>query len=148
MVKQVINFVDYSHLRTEIKVHQLIEHQSTGHTPPGYENQSEASITISATEFRAMVHTFQTMTTTHIALFQQMAAMRAQQDQHAPILRQIQQHLGLMPPPQPDIPGPSEPIAPTEGTIPTEETTRADVPIQPTQEATTEPSSPLETPAT
>ncbi|RVW78303.1 hypothetical protein CK203_055785 [Vitis vinifera] len=26
-----INFVDYSRLRTEIKVHQLIEHQSIGH---------------------------------------------------------------------------------------------------------------------
>ncbi|RVW66388.1 Retrovirus-related Pol polyprotein from transposon 17.6 [Vitis vinifera] len=41
----------------------------------------------------------------------------------------VMQHLGLLPPPQPDIPGPSEPIAPAEGTIPTEETTRADVPI-------------------
>ncbi|KAL6325888.1 hypothetical protein AAG906_038377 [Vitis piasezkii] len=38
-------------------------------------------------------------------------------------------HLGLLPPPQPNIPRPSEPIAPTEVT------TRADVPIQPTQEA-------------
>ena len=46
-----------------------------------------------------------------------------------------------MPPPQPDIPGPSKPIAPTKETISTEETTRADVPIQPTQKATTEISS-------
>ena len=79
-----------------------------------------------------MVHMFQTLTTTHNALFRQMATMRSQQDQHTTILHQVQQHLGLLPPPQPDIPGPSEPIAPTEGTIPTEETTRADVPIQPT----------------
>ena len=33
-----IGFVDYSHLRTEIRVHQLIEHQSTGHTPVGHES--------------------------------------------------------------------------------------------------------------
>ncbi|RVW58358.1 Pro-Pol polyprotein [Vitis vinifera] len=33
------------------------------------------------------------------------------------ILRQIQQHLGLLPPPQTDIPGPSEPIALAEETI-------------------------------
>ncbi|RVW36228.1 Retrovirus-related Pol polyprotein from transposon 17.6 [Vitis vinifera] len=68
--------------------------------PPAAPSTSEASITISTTEFRAM----------------------------------IQQHLGLLPPPQPDIPVPSE-------TTPAEETTRANVPIQPTQEATTEPSS-------
>ncbi|RVW19063.1 hypothetical protein CK203_087645 [Vitis vinifera] len=30
---------------------------------------SEPSITISASEFRALVHTFQTLTTTHYALF-------------------------------------------------------------------------------
>ena len=36
MVKQVINFVDYSHLRTEIRVHWLIDHQSTRHTPAGH----------------------------------------------------------------------------------------------------------------
>ena len=94
----------------------------------------EASITISTTEFCAMVHTFQTLTTTHNALFQQMAAMHAQQDQYTAILRQIQQHLGLLPPPQHDIPVPSE-------TTLAEETTTADVPIQPTQEATIEPSS-------
>nr|CAN70235.1 hypothetical protein VITISV_025599 [Vitis vinifera] len=83
----------------------------------------EASITICAIEFRAM-------------------------DQHTAILRQIQQHLGLLPPPQPDIPGPSKPIAPVEETIPAEETTRADVSIQATHEATTDPSSPLEAPTT
>ena len=93
--------------------------------PPDAPSTSEASITISAIEFRAIVHTFQTLTTTHTTLFQHMAAMRAQQDQHTAILRQIHQHLGLLLPPQPDIPGPLEPIAPVEETIPTEETTRA-----------------------
>ncbi|RVW22885.1 hypothetical protein CK203_107866 [Vitis vinifera] len=62
-------------------------------------------------------------------------------DQHTTILHQIQQHIGLLPPPQPDIPRPSEPIAPVEETTPTEETTRADVPIQRTQEVATDPSS-------
>ncbi|RVX01221.1 hypothetical protein CK203_036151 [Vitis vinifera] len=73
--------------------------------PPDAPSTSEASITISTTEFRTM-------------------------------------HLGLLPPPQPDIPGPSKPIAPVE------ETTRVDVPIQPTQEATIEASSPPEAPTT
>ena len=102
---------------------------------------SEASITISAAEFRVMVHTFQTLTTTPTALFRQMVDIHAQQDQHTAIFHHIQQHLGLLPPPQPDIPEPSEPIASTE------ETTRADVPIQSTHEAATKPSSPPETPA-
>ena len=70
-----------------------------------------------------------------------MADIRAQQDQHTVILCQIQQHLGLLPPPQTDIPEPSEPIASTEETI------RADVPSQATHEAAIEPSSPPESPA-
>ena len=70
-----------------------------------------------------------------------MVDIHAQQDRHTAIIRHIQQHLGLLPPPQPDIPGPSEPIAPVEETTTTEETTRVDVLIQPTQEATIQASS-------
>ena len=55
-----------------------------------------------------------------------MAVMHAQQDQHIVIIRQIQQHLGILPPPQPDIPWPSEPVAPAE------DATTAEVSIQPT----------------
>ena len=40
---------------------------------------SEPSNTISASKFRDLIHTFQTLTTTHAA--QQMAEMRAHQDQ-------------------------------------------------------------------
>ncbi|RVW92618.1 hypothetical protein CK203_039432 [Vitis vinifera] len=69
-----------------------------------------------------------------------MANIRAQQDQHTTILRQIQQHLGL-PPPQTNIPGASEPRALAEETI------KADVPPQATHEAATEPSSSPENPA-
>ena len=114
---------------------------TTPHVPLAASLTSEASITISATEYRAMVHLFQTLTTTHNALFWQMAD-RAQQDQHTAILRQIQQHLGLLPPPQTNIPGLSEPIAPAE------ETTKVDVPLQATHKAAIEPSSPLESVAT
>ena len=113
--------------------------------PPIAPSISKASITISATKFYVMVHLFQTLTITHNALFLQMADIRAQQDQHTTILCQIQQHLGLLPPPQPNIPGPSESIAPAEEAIPAEETTKADVLIQPTHEATTNPSSPPDT---
>ncbi|XP_059593058.1 uncharacterized protein LOC132253830 [Vitis vinifera] len=79
--------------------------------PPAAPPTSEASITISTTEFRAM------------------------------------QHLGLLPPPQTDIPEPSEPITPAEESIPAEETTRADVPVQATHEVAIKPSSPSESPA-
>ena len=77
-----------------------------------------------------------------------MADIRAQQDQNTTILCQIQQYLGLLPPLEPDIPRPSNPIAPTKEAIPTEESTRADVTLQPTQEVAIEPSSPPESPAT
>ena len=64
-----------------------------------------------------------------------MATICAQQDQHTAILRQIQQHLRLLPPLQPNIPIPSEPIALVE------DATKAEVPIQPTQETTIDASS-------
>ncbi|RVW13820.1 hypothetical protein CK203_083619 [Vitis vinifera] len=46
--------------------------------------------------------------------------MRAHQDQQTAILRQIQQHLGLLPLSQPDLPTSSALIAPTEDTTPIE----------------------------
>ena len=72
-------------------------------------------------EFRAMIHLFKTLTAMHNALFRQLVDIRTQHNQHTAILRRIQQHLGLLPPPYTGIPGPSEPIALAE------ETTRADV---------------------
>ena len=74
--------------------------------------------------------------------------------QHTIILRQIQQHLGIFPPPKHDMPSPSEPTGPSEEatpaeqTMPHEETTTAEVetPIQSTQETTVEPSSPHDPP--
>ena len=45
--------------------------------PPVAPTTSEPSITISASEFRGLVATLQTLPTTHAALFQQMADMRS-----------------------------------------------------------------------
>ncbi|KAL6314991.1 hypothetical protein AAG906_030822 [Vitis piasezkii] len=49
------------------------------------------------------------------------------------------QHLDLRPPPQPNLPASSEPLAPIEDTIPIEDTTIVEVQIPPPQEATTDP---------
>ena len=61
---------------------------------------SEPSITISTSEFCGLVATLQTLSTTHAALFQQMDEIYSQQNQQTAILHQIQQHLGLLSPPQ------------------------------------------------
>ena len=91
--------------------------------PPVAPTIFEPSITIFASEFHSLIHTFQTLTTTHAAIFQQMAEMRAHQDQ---------QHLRLLPPPQTDLPASLEPLAPVE------DTTMVEVQIPPPQEATTD----------
>ena len=136
---------------------------------------SESSITISTSKFRGLCHTLQTLSTTQGALFQQMAVICAHQDQliamqtqHTAILSQIQQNLGILPPPKYDMLSPSEPTTPseeatpaqqvipseeatpTQQTMPHEKTTTAEVeiPIQSTQETTTEPSSPHDPPTT
>ena len=95
--------------------------------PPVVPTTFEPFITIFTLEFRGIVHTLRTLTTTHTALFQQIT-----------ILCQIKQHLGLLPPPQPDLLESSEPLAPDEDTIPLEDTTTIEVHIPPPQEATTD----------
>ena len=62
-----------------------------------------------------------------------MAEMCSQQ---TTILRQIQQHLSLLPPPQPDFSTSSEPLAPIKDIILVEDTTTIEVQILPPQEAT------------
>ncbi|RVW30049.1 hypothetical protein CK203_104586 [Vitis vinifera] len=66
-----------------------------------------------------------TLTATQSVLAQQMAIVRAHQDQliatqtqHTAILRQIQQHLGILLPPEHDMPGPSEPTDPSQDAPP------------------------------
>ena len=104
-----------------------------------------------------------------------MAIIHAHQDQlivmqtqHTVILSQIQQHLGILPPPEHDMSGPSkltapsEEATPTEQAIPSEEATpieqtmpheetttiKVDTPIQSTQETIVESSSPHDPPTT
>ena len=52
--------------------------EATSTVPPAAPSTSKASIIISGTDFCVMVHLFQTLTTTHTALFRQMADIRAQ----------------------------------------------------------------------
>ena len=85
---------------------------------------SESSVAIPISEFRGLCHTLQTLTTTQRILTQQMAAIHAHQDQliatftqHTAILRQIQQHLGILSPSEHDIPIPLEPIDPSQGPL-------------------------------
>ena len=91
----------------------------TSIVPPVAPTTFEPFITIFTLEFRGIVHTLRTLTTTHTALFQQIT-----------ILCQIKQHLGLLPPPQPNLP--------VKDTIPLEDTTTIEVHIPPPQEATTD----------
>ncbi|XP_034679802.1 proline-rich protein 36-like [Vitis riparia] len=89
---------------------------ATSEPPPPFESR----IAISISEFRGLCHTMQTLTATQSILTQQMATIRAHQDQliatqtqHTAILSQIQQHLGILLPPEHDIPIPSEPTDPS-----------------------------------
>ena len=73
-------------------------------------------------EYRALCHTLQTLTTSQSILTQEMAALRAHQEQiiatqtqHTAILRQIQSHLGIPSAPQHQMPAPLEPTEPTPG---------------------------------
>ena len=141
---------------------------ATPGTPPvvpvSKPHPSESSITISILEFRGLCHTLQTLTATQSVLVQQMAIVRAHQDQliatqtqHTAIFRQIQQHLGILSPLEHDVmPGPSEPTDPSQGpplveqTVPPKETTTGQIEtsIPSTQTSTAEPSSPHDPPTT
>ncbi|RVW12806.1 hypothetical protein CK203_112241 [Vitis vinifera] len=97
---------------------------ATSAPPPS----SEPTVTVSLTKFKGLVHSLQTLSTVQDSLFQQMATIRAHQDQiiatqtqHTTILHQIQQHLSMQTLPRHDRSGPFEPPVPDEGTIPTEQ---------------------------
>ncbi|WJZ95197.1 hypothetical protein VitviT2T_013985 [Vitis vinifera] len=85
-------------------------------------SSAEPRTTISISEYRALCHTLQTLTTSQSTLTQEMAALRAHQEQiiatqtqHTAILRQIQSHLGIPSAPQHQMPAPLEPTEPTPG---------------------------------
>ncbi|KAL6339314.1 hypothetical protein AAG906_028036 [Vitis piasezkii] len=69
---------------------------------PAPPSSSEPTVTVSLAEFRGLVHSLQTLSTAQDSLFQQIATIRAHQDQilatqaqHTTILHQIQQHLSM-----------------------------------------------------
>ncbi|RVW70094.1 hypothetical protein CK203_062293 [Vitis vinifera] len=62
---------------------------------------AEPPITIPGSEYRALLASFQTLTTTQAAIMERMNHFQTQQDQQTLILRDIQQHLGLVPPAPP-----------------------------------------------
>ena len=85
-------------------------------------SSAEPRTTISISEYRALCHTLQALTTSQSILTQEMAALRAHQEQiiatqtqHTAILRQIQSHLGIPSAPQHQMPAPLEPTEPTPG---------------------------------
>ncbi|RVW68900.1 hypothetical protein CK203_062954 [Vitis vinifera] len=89
-------------------------------------SSAEPRTTISISEYRALCHTLQTLTTSQSTLTQEMATLRAHQEQiiatqtqHTAILRQIQSHLGIPSAPQHQMPAPLEPTEPTPGDIQT-----------------------------
>ncbi|RVW88220.1 hypothetical protein CK203_038629 [Vitis vinifera] len=83
-------------------------------------SSAEPRTSISISEYRALCHTLQTLTTSQSTLTQEMAALHAHQEQiiatqtqHTAILRQIQSHLGIPSAPQHQMPAPLEPTEPT-----------------------------------
>ncbi|RVX07495.1 hypothetical protein CK203_025077 [Vitis vinifera] len=62
---------------------------------------TEPPITIPGSEYRALLASFQTLTTTQTAIMERMDHFQIQQEQQTLILREIQQHLGLVPPAPP-----------------------------------------------
>ena len=130
---------------------------------PSEPHPSESSVAIPISEFRGLCHTLQTLIATQSILTQQMTAIHAHQDQliatqlqHTTILRQIQQHLGILSPLQNDTPIPLEPTDPSQGpplaehTVPPEETTTGEIEasILSIQTSTAEPSSSHDPPTT
>ncbi|KAL6341504.1 hypothetical protein AAG906_032624 [Vitis piasezkii] len=71
------------------------------HRCPTCSSYIEPPITIPGPEYRALLTSFQTLTTTQTAIMERMDHFQTQQDQQTLILREIQQHLGLVPPAPP-----------------------------------------------
>ena len=71
--------------------------------------------------------------------------LQLRQDQQTLILREIQQHLGLLPPTPPVSPMPSEPFAPADDFDPADDATPI---VVPSIVAAEDPSYPLEEPTT
>ncbi|RVW28141.1 hypothetical protein CK203_108599 [Vitis vinifera] len=78
-----------------------IPEAASSDAPPTVPPTAEPPITILSSEYRALLPSFQTLTTTQTAIMERMDHFQIQQDQQTLILREIQQHLGLVPPAPP-----------------------------------------------
>ncbi|RVW12787.1 hypothetical protein CK203_110399 [Vitis vinifera] len=96
-------------------------------------------ITIPGAEYRDLLASFQSLTTTQTAIMERMDHFQVRQDQQTLILREIQQHLGLLPPAPPVAPMPSEPSTPADDATPVAvpSTVAAEDPSYPPKEPTT-----------
>ena len=107
--------------------------------PPAVPPTAEPPITIPGSEYHALLASFQTLTTTQMTIMERMDHFQLQQDQQTLILREIQQHLSLLPPTPPVAPVLSEPSAPVDDATPVAvpSTVAVEDPSYPLEEATT-----------
>ncbi|RVX23009.1 hypothetical protein CK203_008500 [Vitis vinifera] len=80
---------------------QPVPEAASSDAPPVVPPTSESPITIPGPEYRALLASFQTLTTTQTAIMERMDHFQLQQDQQTLILHEIQHHLGLSPPAPP-----------------------------------------------
>ncbi|RVW25018.1 hypothetical protein CK203_114195 [Vitis vinifera] len=118
---------------------------ASSHAPPVVPPTSEPPITIPGAEYRDLLASFQTLTTTQTAIMERMDHFQLRQDQQTLILREIQQHLGLLPPAPPIAPVPSEPFAPADDSALADDATLVAIP---SIVAAEDPSYPPEEPTT
>ena len=100
---------------------QPVPEAASSDAPPVVPPTSEPPITIPGPEYRALLTSFQTLTTTQTAIMERMDHFQLQQDQQTLILREIQHHLGLSPP-APPVAVPST-VAAEDPSYPPEEPT-------------------------
>ena len=113
--------------------------------PPAVPPTLEPPITILGVEYRALLASFQTLTITQTAIMERMDHFQLRQDQQTLILREIQQHLGLLPPAPPVSPMPSETFASADDFDPVDDATPVAIP---STVAAEDPSYPPEEPTT
>nr|CAN63920.1 hypothetical protein VITISV_009043 [Vitis vinifera] len=107
---------------------ESVPEAASSDAPPAIPPTPEPPITIPSAEYRDLIASFQTLTTTQKAIMERMDHFQLRQDQQTLILREIQQHLGLLPPAPPVSPVPSEPFASADDFDPADDATPVAVP--------------------
>ncbi|RVW69111.1 hypothetical protein CK203_060675 [Vitis vinifera] len=107
---------------------ESVPEAASSDAPPAIPPTPEPPITIPSAEYRDLIASFQTLTTTQTAIMERMDHFQLRQDQQTLILREIQQHLGLLPPAPPVSPVPSEPFASADDFDPADDATPVAVP--------------------